>query len=103
MITRLVISSTFGPKRLRKKSPRVSRFIRYNLRAKKIPTSIRQPKEPNGSSTMPAKPSSMKVAGMPNTASEPNQVANTMAITSGNDILRPPAAKSLELCTRVEA
>ncbi|MOA68581.1 hypothetical protein D3C78_1962680 [compost metagenome] len=52
---------------------------------------------------MPAKPSWMKVAGIPNTASEPNQVANTIAATRGKDMLRPPAAKSLELFTRVDA
>ncbi|MNR50662.1 hypothetical protein D3C85_1702150 [compost metagenome] len=68
-----------------------------------MPTSIRQPKEPNGSSMMPAKPSSMKVDGMPSTASEPNQVANTIAATMWNGMLRPPAAKSFALCTRVEA
>ncbi|MNT58978.1 hypothetical protein D3C72_1964500 [compost metagenome] len=52
---------------------------------------------------IPAKPSSMKVAGMPSTASEPNQVANTMATTRGKDMLRPPEAKSVEFFTRVEA
>ncbi|MNZ92916.1 hypothetical protein D3C78_1119620 [compost metagenome] len=98
-----MISSTFGPKRFLKKSPMVSRFMRYSGRANTRPTSIRQPKEPNGSSMIPAKPSSMKVAGIPSTASEPNQVANTIAATRGKDMLRPPAAKSLELCTRVEA
>ncbi|MCY1290674.1 hypothetical protein D9M68_224140 [compost metagenome] len=81
----------------------VSRFMRYSGRAMIRPTSIRQPKEPNGSSTMPAKPSAMKVAGMPSTASEPNQVANTIAATMGKPMLRPPAAKSLEFLTRVEA
>ncbi|MNO03623.1 hypothetical protein D3C81_2243860 [compost metagenome] len=50
-----------------------------------------------------AKPSSMKLAGMPSTASEPNQVANTIAATREKDMLRPPAAKSLEFLTRVEA
>ena len=67
------------------------------------PTMNRHQKEPKGSSTMPAKPSSRKVAGMPSTASEPNQVANTMAATMGKPMLRPPEAKSRVLCTRVEA
>ena len=38
--------------------------------------------EPKGSATMPRSPSLMKVEEMPSTVSEPNQVANTMAVTT---------------------
>ena len=37
--------------------------------------------EPKGSATTPPSPSLRKVAGMPSTASAPNQVANTVAVT----------------------
>ncbi|MNN01005.1 hypothetical protein D3C81_1136110 [compost metagenome] len=59
----------------------VSRFIRYSGRAKNRPTRIRQSEEPNGSDTTPESPSLRNTAGMPSTVSEPNQVANTVAVT----------------------
>ena len=37
--------------------------------------------EPKGSATTPRRPSLRKVAGTPSTASAPNQVANTVAVT----------------------
>jgi hypothetical protein len=52
---------------------------------------------------MPEKPSLMKVAGIPSTVSEPNQVAKTVAVTMYIGSLRPATAKSLELCTHLAA
>ena len=40
--------------------------------------------EPNGSATTPLKPSFRNLAGMPSTVSEPNQVANTVAMMKGS-------------------
>ena len=40
---------------------------------------------------------------MPKIDSAPNQVANTVAMTTGNGNERPATAKSLALCTRVAA
>ncbi len=37
--------------------------------------------DPNGSATTPDSPSLRNDAGMPSTVSEPNQVANTVAVT----------------------
>ena len=59
----------------------VRRFIRYKGAAKKRPTRIRHIEEPKGSETTPFIPSLRKVAGMPSTVSEPNQVAKTVAVT----------------------
>jgi len=59
----------------------VSRFMRYSGAAKNSPTRIRHIDAPNGSATTPCKPSLRKVAGMPSTVSDPNQVANTVAVT----------------------
>ena len=50
---------------------------------------------------IPEKPSLMKVAGMPSTVSEPNQVANTVAVTMYIGMRRPATAKSLVLCTHL--
>ncbi|MNC99442.1 hypothetical protein D3C83_177390 [compost metagenome] len=60
----------------------VSRSIRYSLAAKKKPTSTRHIDEPNGSSMIPDSPFSRNFAGMPSTVSEPNHVANTVAMTT---------------------
>ena len=59
--------------------------------------------DPNGSATTPPKPSRRKVAGMPSTVSEPNQVANTVAVTTYMGSARPATAKSLEFFTSVPA
>ncbi len=74
----------------------VSRFIRYSLRAKNRPTNTRHNDEPKGSDTTPPSPSFRKVAGMPSTVSEPNQVANTVAVTTYIGSERPASAKSLD-------
>jgi hypothetical protein len=44
-----------------------------------------------------------KVAETPKIASAPNQVAKTVAVTTGSGRLRPATAKSLALWTRVAA
>jgi hypothetical protein len=64
---------------------------------------IRHIEEPKGSATTPPRPSLTKVAETPNTASAPNQVANTVAVTTGSGRLRPATAKSRALWTRVAA
>ena len=69
-------------KRWRKKSPSVISFMRYSGRAKNSPNRISASEAPKGSEIVPPRFSSRKVAGMPNTVSAPNQVANTMAITT---------------------
>ena len=56
--------------------------------------------EPKGSETIPPKPSFKKVAGTPKTASAPNQVAKTVAVTIGKGKLWPAAAKSAVFFTR---
>ena len=48
--------------------------------------------EPNGSAITPVKPSLTKVAGIPRTASEPNHVANTVAVTTDIGNERPAIA-----------
>jgi hypothetical protein len=45
----------------------------------------------------------MKVAGIPSTVSEPNQVAKTVAVTMYIGIRRPATAKSFVLCTNFAA
>ena len=55
------------------------------------------------SATTPRSPSLANVAEMPMTASAPNQVAKTVAMTIGTGRLRPAIAKSLVLWTRVAA
>jgi len=42
----------------------------------------------------------MNVAGMPSTVSDPNQVANTVAVTMYMGMRRPAIAKSFVLCTQ---
>jgi hypothetical protein len=74
----------------------VSRFMRYSGRAKKMPTRTRHIEDPNGSATTPLRPSLRKLAGMPSTVSEPNQVANTVAVTMYIGSERPASAKSFE-------
>ena len=44
-----------------------------------------------------------RVAGIPKTVSEPNQVANTVAVTIGKGRLWPAAAKSAVFFTRKAA
>lgn len=70
------------------------------MASKKRPTKIKQSDEPKGSATIPPKPSFKKVAGIPNTVSDPNQVANTVAVTIGKGRLWPAAAKSAVFFTR---
>ena len=64
---------------------------------------MRQREAPKGSATTPPRPSLTKVAETPSTASAPNQVAKTVAVTTGRGRLRPATAKSLALWTRVAA
>ena len=64
---------------------------------------IRHIDEPKGSATTPERPSLTKVAETPKTASAPNQVAKTVAVTTGSGRWRPATAKSLVLWTRVAA
>ena len=59
--------------------------------------------DPNGSETMPPIPSFKKVAGIPKTASEPNHVAKTVAVTMYIGRLWPAAAKSAVFLTRKAA
>jgi hypothetical protein len=59
--------------------------------------------EPNGSATTPLNPSLMNAAGMPSTVSEPNHVANTVAVTMYIGRRRPATAKSRLLCTHFAA
>jgi hypothetical protein len=68
-----------------------------------MPAMIRHIDAPNGSATTPPRPSVTNCADTPNTASAPNQVANTVAVTTGSGRLRPATAKSLALWTRVAA
>ena len=49
---------------------------------------------------IPEKPSFTNVAGIPRTVSEPNHVANTVAVTMYIGMRRPATAKSLLLCTQ---
>ena len=60
---------------------------------------MRQIEDPKGSATIPPKPSLTKVAGIPKTASAPNQVAKTVAVTIGIGKLCPAAAKSVAFFT----
>jgi hypothetical protein len=60
-----------------------------------MPAMIRHIEEPKGSATTPPRPSLTKVAETPKTASAPNQVANTVAVTTGSGRRRPATAKSL--------
>ena len=48
--------------------------------------------EPNGSETIPPRPSPRNVAGIPSTASAPNHVANTVDVTRINGMRRPATA-----------
>src|SRR5688572_17530302 len=59
--------------------------------------------EPKGSATTPRTPSFTNWADTPNTASAPNQVAKTVAVTTGSGRLRPATAKSFVSRTRVAA
>ena len=68
-----------------------------------MPTKIKHNEEPNGSATIPPRPSLRKVAGIPNTVSDPNQVAKTVAVTIGNGRLCPATAKSAVFFTRKAA
>ena len=72
-----------------KKSPNVSKFMRYRGRAKIKPKITKQMDAPKGSEINPRKPPSKNVAEIPRTVSAPNQVANTMASTMGKGKLRP--------------
>jgi hypothetical protein len=63
----------------------------------------RHSEEPKGSATTPERPFLTNCAETPNTASAPNQVANTVAVTIGSGSDRPATAKSLVLWTRVAA
>ena len=72
-------TSTVRPYFSRKKSPIVSILRLYKCLAKNMPTKIKHNEEPNGSATIPPRPSLRKVAGIPNTVSDPNQVAKTVA------------------------
>ena len=56
--------------------------------------------EPNGSATMPPRPSLAKVADTESTVSAPNHVANTVATFMYSGRLRPATTKSFESCTR---
>ena len=99
-IQRVTKTSTVRPYFSLKKSPIVSIRRLYKWRAKKSPTKIRHIEDPKGSETIPPSPSFRKVAGIPKTVSEPNQVANTVAVTIGNGRLCPAAAKSAVFLTR---
>ena len=59
--------------------------------------------EPKGSATTPAKPSCKNVAGAPRTASAPNHVANTVAVTTYIGNACPAAAKSVAFFTLRDA
>ncbi len=56
--------------------------MRYSGRAKNRPNRISANEAPKGSEMVAPRFSSRKVAGMPSTVSAPNQVANTMAMTT---------------------
>ena len=81
----------------------VSNLRRYSGIAKNRPTSTRHNDEPKGSATTPCRPSFRKVAGMPSTVSEPNQVAKTVAVTTTIGIERPATAKSAVFFTHIAA
>ena len=66
--------------------------MRYSLRAKNRPARTRHIDEPNGSLTTAPSPSLTKVAEMPSTVSDPNQVANTVAVTTCSGSDRPATA-----------
>ena len=63
--------------------------MRYSLRAKNSPTKIKHNEAPKGSSITPRNPSLANFAGMPNTVSEPNHVAKTVAMTMYSGSERP--------------
>ena len=96
-------TSTVRPYFSRKKSPIVNIRRLYRCLAKNKPTKIKQSADPNGSETTPPKPSLINSAGIPKTASEPNQVAKTIAVTIGRGRLWPAAAKSAVFLTRIAA
>ncbi len=77
--------------------------MRKKGRANTTPTSTRQATAAKGSATRPRSPSFRNVAGMPSTVSAPNQVANTVAVTTGAPKRRPATAKSAAPRTRVAA
>ena len=77
--------------------------MRYNLAAKNRPTKIKQLPAPNGSSTTPPKPLLTNLAGMPNTVSEPNQVAKVVVTIIAKGKCLPAMAKSAEVLTRLAA
>ena len=67
-------------------------FNLYNLEEKKIPAIIKQRLDPKGSATTPFKPSLTKVDDTPKIASAPNQVAKTVAVTTGSGRVLPATA-----------
>jgi hypothetical protein len=81
----------------------VRRVILYSFEAKNIPTSIRQNPAPNGSSTTPFKPEFTNFAGIPNTVSDPNQVANVVVTIMIKGKWRPAMAKSAVFFTLLAA
>lgn len=74
----------------------------YKYFEKIIPAIIKHRLAPKGSATTPFKPSSTNVAEIPKTASAPNQVAKTEAITIGRGKLLLAIAKSLLVLTFLE-
>lgn len=68
-----------------------------------MPPMIRHSEAPKGSATTPRRPSVTKVEETPKIASAPNQVAKTVAVTTGSGRWRPATAKSLVVWTRVAA
>ena len=73
----------------------------YKYFEKSIPAITRHKLAPKGSATTPVNHSSTKVDETPKIASAPNQVAKTVAITTGKGRCLPAIAKSRVFLTLV--